>query len=111
MKIGAFEELVLLSVSGLGTSAYAVNVQQRIETVGRREASLGAVYAALDRLERKGLLRSKLGPVTHEQGGKKKRFYQITAGGETALDESASARLRLASLLEGPTRIEPGGLR
>jgi len=108
MKIGAFEELVLLAVGGLSDSAYAVNVQQQIETVGEREASIGAVYAALDRLEKKGFVSSRMGPVTHEQGGKKKRFYRLTGSGEAALSMAARTRARLVAGLNTSLRPDLG---
>lgn len=51
--LGAFEELVLLAVAGVGDDAYGITVQARVERDAGRTVSLGAVYAALDRLEAK----------------------------------------------------------
>ena len=99
--LGSFEELVLLAVCGLGEEAYAVSVQRRIEERGGRDASMGAVYTALDRLEQKGFVRSKLGSVTPKQGGRRKRYYEITGSGVTALSTVRSTRNALVQLIDG----------
>lgn len=95
VSLGAFEELVLLAVAGLGEAAYAVSVQQRIEARAERAATMGAVYTALERLEEKGALASWLGDVTHARGGRRKRFYRITGAGREALYEMRRARERM----------------
>ena len=59
--LGAFEELVLLAVAGVGEEAYGITVQERVERDAGRTVSLGAVYAALDRLEDKKFVASWLG--------------------------------------------------
>jgi DNA-binding PadR family transcriptional regulator len=95
-RLGAFEELVLLAIWGLGADdAYAVSVQQRIEQRADRPATMGAVYTALDRLEQKGLVSSWLGPVTPERGGKRKRLYRLTGTGEAAVYDVRRARERM----------------
>jgi len=93
--LGEFEELVLLSVASLRDDAYAVSVQQLIEEEARRPASMGAVYSSLDRLEQKGFVRSDLGDVTHERGGRRKRYYRITGSGQKALLQTREARENL----------------
>ena len=99
--LGAFEELVLLAVCGLRDTAYAVPVQQRIEQEGGRRASMGSVYATLDRLESKGLLRSRMGPATDRPGGKAKRFYEPTGAGLAALSTTRASRAGLVAGLPG----------
>ena len=63
-RVGEFEELTLLAVRALGEPAYAVPVQRFLEKKAGRAVSMGAVYAALGRLENKGLLHSTIGEVT-----------------------------------------------
>ena len=94
-SLGDFEELVLLAVAGLGTEAYAVSIQQRIEQQAKRPATMGAVYTALDRLEQKGFLESWLGQATPKRGGRRKRFYRITNAGMAAVTTARQARERL----------------
>lgn len=88
-RLGEFEELVLLATYGLdeGHEAYGVSIQQRLEETIDRSATLGAVYSALDRLERKGYLTSRVGGATGERGGRRKRLFEITPDGVEALEE------------------------
>ena len=95
VRMGEFEELVLLSVAGLTTDAYAVMVQQHLESHARRLSAMGAVYTALDRLERKGYVRSYMGDVTRKRGGKRKRCYRITGAGVDALHTIRARREQL----------------
>jgi PadR family transcriptional regulator, regulatory protein PadR len=98
--LGAFEELTLLTVLGLGAQAYGVAVQEKLERDARRAVSLGAVYAALNRLERKGLLVSADGEATPERGGRRKRMFTITADGRRALRAIRATRDRIWRLIE-----------
>jgi DNA-binding PadR family transcriptional regulator len=93
--IGEFEELVLLAVKGLQGSAYGVSVQQRLEASTARGVSIGAVYAALDRLEAKGLVRSRMAPGSPVRGGRGRRVFAATAAGASALAEMQRVRDRL----------------
>jgi DNA-binding PadR family transcriptional regulator len=68
--------------------ALAVSIADEIERRTRKSVSFGAVYATLDRLQKKGLISSELGEPTPERGGKPKRFYRIEAPGERALLEA-----------------------
>lgn len=85
VKLGGFEELLLLCVYTLSDDAYGASIQQKVEREGRRPVSIGAVYATLDRLERKGFLRSWLGEPTALRGGRRKRHFRITSTGVRAL--------------------------
>ena len=92
--LGAFEELVLLAVAGVGTDAYGITVQERVERDAGRTVSLGAVYAALDRLEEKKFVASWLGDTSAFRGGRRKRHFSITTTGHTALREMRRIRGR-----------------
>ena len=94
-RLGEFEELVLLCVRQLGEDAHGSNVQSLLAETAGREVTLGAIYAALDRAQRKGLARSWLGDPTPERGGRAKRHYAVTPKGEDALRESRLIRDRL----------------
>ena len=89
------EEIVLLVVIALGGEAYGVTVQQRIEAAARRRIALGSVYAQLDRLERRGYLRSAFGEATAQRGGRRKRMFEATPSGLRALNEVKRTRQRL----------------
>jgi PadR family transcriptional regulator PadR len=98
--LGELEELALLVVVALGADAYGVTVQQRLERDGRRSIALGAVYAALDRLERKGYLTSQLGEATPQRGGRRKRMFIATALGIRELKQVRRTRDRLWQIVE-----------
>lgn len=88
--LGNFEELVMLGVLRLGDEAYGMAVRRELEKVAGREASIGAVYATLDRLEAKGLVESHRG---RSIGAKK--LLAITQLGRRALSETRATRDRL----------------
>jgi PadR family transcriptional regulator PadR len=96
-RIGAFEELVLLAVLGLGGSGYGVTIRAELEAETGEAISLGAVYATLDRLERKGLVRSTVGPATAERGGRRKRVFRVSAAGSAALRAMQRIRSQLGA--------------
>jgi len=95
--LGEFEQLVMLAVLRLQDSAYGMEVRREIEARAGRDASIGAVYATLDRLETKGLVRSReLAPETDK--GRPRRLYRITADGGRALERAQTA---IASMWQG----------
>lgn len=98
--IGEFEELTLLAVLALGGPDYAVPVQRFIEKEAGRPVSMGAVYAALGRLEGKGLLTSSVGEATPQRGGKSKRLYEVTADGRAAIADLRRVRERIWRAIE-----------
>jgi PadR family transcriptional regulator, regulatory protein PadR len=96
--LGEFEHIVVLALLRLSDRAYGVTVRQEIASRIRREVSIGAIYATLDRLERKGYVRSTLGDPTPERGGRSKRFFHVTSKGITAVNRTQRA---LRSMTEG----------
>lgn len=105
--LGEFEELVLLAICGLSREAYAVSIHQRLIHVARRHATLGGVYRTLSRLGKKGYVHSWMGAVTHEQGGKRKRLYEVTALGKQVLLDMQAARGRLRDGLDLSPALSP----
>ena len=98
--LGELEELTLLIVVGLGPDAYGAAVQKGLERHAGRRIALGAVYGALERLERKGFLTSSVGEATRQRGGRRKRIFAQTAEGARALRESRQTRERLWRMAE-----------
>ncbi len=98
--LGEFEELVLLTIYSLGDDAYGVTIQQALEEGAERSVSIGAVYAALDRLERKRCLRSRVGGATSQRGGRRKRFFRITRFGIAVLTDMRRIREKMWHQLE-----------
>lgn len=75
----------------LGNEAYGVTVRREIETRTQRDISIGAVYATLDRMETKGLVRSRVGEPTATRGGRAKRHFEITRRGVAAVNRTHEA--------------------
>ena len=86
--LGEFELMILLAVIQLGEEAYGVPISRELERHRGRDVSVGSVYAALERLEGKGLVASSLGDPTPERGGKAKRFFRITKEGLRQVHET-----------------------
>ena len=93
--LGEFEEIVLLTVGVLDGTAYGVSVRKAIEERMSRKVTLSAVHSALHRLEKKGFVESKLGDATNERGGKRKRLFEVTNFGRSALEEARELREQL----------------
>jgi PadR family transcriptional regulator PadR len=90
--LGEFEEVVLLAVAIRTGDAYGAAVVDEIEQQLGRPVNLGAVHTALHRLEEKSLVKSEMGGVTSERGGRRKRLYNVTATGRRALEETRQLR-------------------
>jgi PadR family transcriptional regulator, regulatory protein PadR len=96
INLGSFEELVLLAIVRLNDEANAATVRQAVSEVRGRKSSMGAIYLTVDRLERKGLIRSHQG--SSSGSGKTKRQFSITTIGIRALNDCKEMRdsLRVA---------------
>lgn len=99
LPLGEFEELVLLAILGLPSTAYGVTIHRAVEEIGGRPATLGAVYVTLDRLFEKGYVTSRMSESIRSRGGRAKRLYEVTTTGAQALSEAEQARLRLRAAL------------
>lgn len=94
-KLGEFEEIVLLTVGVLFDEAYGVVIKDEIEKRLERKVSVGALQSALRRMEEKGYLDSRFGDKSNERGGKRKRFFTMTAYGKKALQYTREVRNNL----------------
>jgi PadR family transcriptional regulator, regulatory protein PadR len=86
-----FEHIVLLALLGLGDNAYGITVHQGIAYRIRRDVSLGAIYATLNRLQCKGDVTSDLGDPTPERGARSKRFFRVSPKGVAAVHRTHRA--------------------
>ena len=83
--LGEFEQVVLLAVARLDGEGYGTSVRREIERQVGRDASIGAIYATLSRLEDKGLLESRDGEAEPRRGGRARRHFAISPAGVDAL--------------------------
>ena len=98
--LGELEQIVLLAVLRLGEGAYAVPILEQIEEQTGRKVARGALYTALDRLEAKGCLRSRVGEPLPERGGRARRYFTVTPAAIRSLKASRVALMRLWRGLE-----------
>jgi DNA-binding PadR family transcriptional regulator len=90
-----FELMILLATLRAGDDAYGVTIAREIERTGGRTVVLGAVYTALDRLERNRMVTSDVGDPTPERGGRAKRFFRVTPQGIRAVKDMQRALVAL----------------
>ncbi len=95
-SLGEFEQLILLALVRLAPNAYGVSMRKEIETRTGRVISAGAIYTALERMEARGFVSSRLGEATEQRRGRPKKFYRLESAGAEALDRSYSAFARMA---------------
>lgn len=68
--------------------AYGVSIQEGLAQYGSgKQYPLGSIYAALERLEDKGFVKSSLGASSAERGGKRKLYFEITAIGSAVIQD------------------------
>jgi PadR family transcriptional regulator PadR len=97
--LGEFELMLLLAVVHLGEEAYGVPISRELERNRGRSVSIGSVYAALERLEAKGLIISNVGDPTPERGGRSKRYFRITKEGLRQVRETRRVLTRMWQVL------------
>ncbi len=96
--LGEMEHLVLLVILRLGDQAYGMRISEELTGRTGRDIAIGSVYAALDRLERRGYVASRIGDPTPQRGGRAKRYFTAERQGVEAL---AASQTLLMALWDG----------
>ena len=96
-----FEQMILLAVVRLGDEAYGVSICDEIEGRAGRTISVAAAYTALERMEARDFVRSRIAESTPVRGGRAKKYFELRPGGAVALRESYHAMARMWDGLEG----------
>ena|SRR5688572_15194938 len=94
-SLGGFEELVLLMVAALHDEAYGVSILESLEEKMEKKFNISAIHVALTRMEDKGFVKSRYGGITDNRGGRRKKFYEITALGKRTLDYQFDLRVSI----------------
>jgi DNA-binding PadR family transcriptional regulator len=102
-----FELMLLLAILRVGDQAYGVEIAREIEATGGRAVQLGAAYAALGRLEQRGLVASRTGEPTAERGGRAKRYFRVTTPGLAAVRATKGALTALWRGLPQLREVQP----
>jgi len=103
--ISNFELMVMLALIRLGDEAYGVPISIEIEEHSGHDVALGSVYAALERLQDRGLVSSTVGEPTAERGGRAKRYFKVTGKGMKVVQDTQRTLMRL---WKGLPRVEAG---
>lgn len=96
--LGQVELLTLLAVARSPDGTYGVALLDAIRAFSGRQVSIAAIYAALDRLQRQGLVRTSLSEPLPQRGGRARREYRVTAGGRARLRQERAAAMRIWQL-------------
>jgi PadR family transcriptional regulator PadR len=99
--LGPVELMALLAILALEDDAYGVPIARAITEATGRDVLLGSVYLTLERLEKKGLVTSRLGEPTSERGGRAKRYFRVTAKGVQEVRGTQRALARLSRGVRG----------
>lgn len=81
-------ELVILSILVSG-ERYGVEIREQFARQGRRTLPYGSLYTTLHRIEDKGLVTSRLASPDKRRGGRRRKYFHLTAKGRRALDDVA----------------------
>jgi DNA-binding PadR family transcriptional regulator len=82
------EELFMLAILRIKDPAYLVNIRNFLLEHTGKDWAFGSLYITLDKLKKKGLLKTYTGRPRHTQGGKAIQYYSLTDEGLHALAES-----------------------
>lgn len=104
--LGEFEHIVLLALLRLKDEGYGMRVRQEIQSRATRTVSIGSVYATLDRLQRKGLVRSSYGGAEGDEKGRARKFFHLTPEGAQALREKHDLIARMIEGLAWESELE-----
>ncbi|MBA4145768.1 MAG: PadR family transcriptional regulator [Azospira oryzae] len=99
ITLGEFEELVLLITASLEGDAYGVTITQEIEKQSGRSVGFNTVHTTLQRLEEKGFIVSEMGGASAERGGRRKRYFTLTAMGIKAIRQVRELREKIWKVL------------
>jgi DNA-binding PadR family transcriptional regulator len=99
-----FELMILLAILRLD-DAYGVSIAREIEATAGRKVMLGAVYAALARLEQQALVTSSLGEPMPQRGGRARQHFKLTGTGLRAVKDTRRA---LVALWKNVPQLEGG---
>lgn len=104
--LGEFEQLVLLALLHLKEDAYGVTVRREIQSRTDRSVAIGAVYACLERLERKGYVESTVSEPQPIPGGRSRKYFKFTRSGAEALQHSREMMQRMTEGLAVDSELE-----
>ena len=97
-SLGSLEEFTILLVLVMDNEVYGVTVGEEYFKQTGKSISIPAIHTVLKRLEKKGLIQSKVGGATQIRGGRRKRIYEITDTGYNTIRDIQDNRNKLWEL-------------
>jgi len=82
------EELFMLAIFYHNRPVNLMDIREYLLDKADKDWAIASLYIALDKLKKKGFVKSFKGEPKNVRGGKALRYYQITKIGIQALDES-----------------------
>ena len=101
--LNMYELMAMFAILRLGKEAYGVPIAREIEVQSGRSVARSGVYAALERLERKGFVTAELGEATPQRGGRAKTYFRLTAQG---LREASAAKQALMNVWQSASGLK-----
>jgi PadR family transcriptional regulator PadR len=92
------EVLAMAAVLQLREHAYGVSIKEEILARTGRSVSIGSLYKAIHRLEKRGYVSTSVGQPTSVRGGRAKKHVHVEAAGQAALEDSVRA---LGQMIDG----------
>lgn len=99
--LSEIEVLAMAASAQLGGRGYGVSIRQEIRRRTGRSVSIGSLYKALHRLERRGLVQVSVGESTSERGGRARKLIRLSPAGRNALEASIASIHRMVEGLDG----------
>ena len=91
LALGVLEEMILL-VLLMKEETYGVEIAKEYHARLDQHISIPTIHVVLKRLEKKGLVNSRMGEPTAARGGRSKRLYRATNKGYAAARELQDKR-------------------
>lgn len=82
------EELFLLAIFRIGQDAYLVNIRAHLKEHAEKTWPFGSIYITLEKLVKKGFIQTRAGAPSSTQGGKARKYYDLTQAGIEALQRN-----------------------
>ncbi|UCC38599.1 MAG: PadR family transcriptional regulator [Candidatus Aminicenantes bacterium] len=82
------EELFLLAVFDIGQDAYLVNIREHLKKHSGKDWGFGSIYITLEKLRKRGLIKTHVGKPSARQGGKAIKYYELSKEGIQALRDN-----------------------
>jgi len=82
------EELLMLALFRIEEDAYLVNIRDHLIENAGKDWAFGSIYMSLEKLRKKGYVRSHMGTSSASRGGKAIKYYELSREGIRILTET-----------------------